>query len=157
MRPLEGSATPKLGGGDPSRSFYRYYAGFSERFVQDAIHSLALDEHAVIFDPWNGAGTTTTVAARAGYRTIGLDLNPVLVAIATARALSPDRALRWLDIVRSRTEAHDRGILGIDDDPLLTWFGDGFVRSFRTLQLNALEAVASEPSRKAAGAEFAEF
>ena len=79
-------ATPKLGG---QASWYPYYAGYSEAFVRDALKNMAgetTDLH--VLDPWNGSGTTTSVAFRAGFAKVsGFDVNPALVVISRARNL----------------------------------------------------------------------
>lgn len=54
-------------------SWYRYYAGYSRAFVTDTIDHLGLTKGSTILDPWNGSGTTTAVAAEAGYEVVGFD------------------------------------------------------------------------------------
>src|SRR4051794_27196705 len=58
---------------------YSYYAGFSPEFVSAALDRLRLAESTTLLDPWNGAGTTTRVAARRGFAVRGFDINPVMV------------------------------------------------------------------------------
>ncbi|MES2701969.1 MAG: DNA methyltransferase [Bacteroidota bacterium] len=65
-------------------SWYSYYAGYSSEFVQKILETSSLPKSAVILDPWNGSGTTTTVANRMGYATVGYDLNPVMAIAAKA-------------------------------------------------------------------------
>jgi hypothetical protein len=55
--------SPKLRGGS-TRNWYRYYAGYSERFVEDALDVTISDASDVVLDPWNGSGTTTKVALK---------------------------------------------------------------------------------------------
>jgi hypothetical protein len=131
---LRAGATPKLGLTDPARSFYRYYAGFSEKFVEELLPLLAPDRDALVFDPWNGAGTTTTVSARCGFRSVGVDRNPVLVAIATARGLPSKRALSHLRRIRKCLRLPPKETEPLPADPLAHWFGPKFVREFRGFQ-----------------------
>ncbi|WP_410712175.1 DNA methyltransferase [Bradyrhizobium sp. BEA-2-5] len=42
----------------------------------------------VVLDPWNGSGTTTSVANGAGLTAVGIDINPAMAVVAKAR-LSP--------------------------------------------------------------------
>ena len=70
-----------------SRVWYRYYAGYTEEFVASLIGHLGIRRNSWVLDPWNGAGTTTAVAHRLGYKSIGLDVNPALVLIGKARSL----------------------------------------------------------------------
>src|SRR5207244_1397194 len=75
-----------------SRGWYRYYAGYSPEFVEDALASLDLEDGATILDPWNGSGTTTAVAHERGYSALGYDANPALVLAARARLVGADVA-----------------------------------------------------------------
>lgn len=68
-------------------TWHPYYAGYSEQFVRDIIEELATP-NAIILDPWNGSGTTTVVAQQHGYRSIGIEINPVMVVHARAKTLS---------------------------------------------------------------------
>lgn len=60
---------------------------YSPRFVESAFQKLSLGEKDWILDPWNGTGTTTSVAWRFGITAVGLDVNPVMVLIAKGRLL----------------------------------------------------------------------
>ncbi|MEQ7994649.1 DNA methyltransferase [Xanthomonas sp. WHRI 10208] len=73
---------------DGRASWYPYYAGFSPQFVSYVLQSSRLLPAALIADPWNGAGTTTTVAQAEGYRTWGGDANPAMVIVARAKQVS---------------------------------------------------------------------
>lgn len=64
---------------------YPYYAGFEEGFVQSWLDVISPGEHDVVLDPWNGSGTTTTVCSRNDVSSIGIDLNPYMRAVSTAR------------------------------------------------------------------------
>lgn len=61
---------------------YPYYAGFSSDFATDAAQWLTSEGQSSILDPWNGAGTTTTLAKAIPAQTIGYDLNPVMVVVS---------------------------------------------------------------------------
>jgi DNA modification methylase len=81
---MTGIANPKNGS---DRNWYSYYAGFSEDFVRTTLAYLRPPPRSVILDPWNGSGTTTTVARDLGCVARGYDLNPVMVVVAKARLL----------------------------------------------------------------------
>src|SRR5438128_2141314 len=66
---------------------YRYYAGFSPDFVRDVIVGLSLGPTDLLVDPWNGSGTTTTIAEELGIPSWGGDVNPAMIVIAKARLL----------------------------------------------------------------------
>lgn len=68
-------------------TWYNYHASYSERFVDDVLSSLELTQGSTVLDPWNGTGTTTSIAYQNKLRTEGLDINPALVLIAKARVL----------------------------------------------------------------------
>ncbi|QND75155.1 DNA methyltransferase [Tardiphaga robiniae] len=66
---------------------FPYYAGFPESFVRAVLGSEAIKPGSLIYDPWNGSGTTTSVASEMGLPSIGIDINPVMVIVAKARLL----------------------------------------------------------------------
>jgi len=83
---------PKL---DPKSSYgkfswYHYYAGYSPKFVKDALNHLKLPNNSTIMDPWNGSGTTTQIAREMGFSVFGYDINPVMVIVARSKMLDYD-------------------------------------------------------------------
>ncbi len=78
-------SSPKQTTAERRSSLFPYYAGFSEAFVSDVLDALQANVDQVVLDPWNGSGTTTTVARRAGLSSIGIDINPALAVVAKAR------------------------------------------------------------------------
>lgn len=141
---LRAGATPKLGATDPSRRFYRYYAGFSEKFVEDLLPLLELDPNTVVLDPWNGAGTTTAVSSRCGFRSVGIDRNPVLIAIATARGLQASTADTHLQKLSEKLRRRIVFEGAEASDPFFSWFGPSFVERFRGMQRSVLGSGGSD-------------
>jgi len=123
-------------GGAQEARLFPYYAGYSASFASTLLASLDLADKSCILDPWNGSGITTHTARRFGYKTIGQDLNPVMVLVARAELLSPQEAGRLIPL------AHD--ILGkarreskhvVKDDPLSQWLvptAASFMRAIET-------------------------
>ena len=111
---------------------YRYYAGYSRSFVYDILSRWP--RHASVLDPWNGSGTTTTVAAESGLNCVGVDLNPAMVVVAKAALLSGE------DILAIRRKAVELRKLRSStvplesDDPLLQWLDKPSVARVRALQ-----------------------
>lgn len=60
---------------------YRYYAGYTSAFVEDALAWCEIPPGGHVLDPWNGAGTTTRVAQSRKIHSIGYDLNPTMVIV----------------------------------------------------------------------------
>ena len=111
---------PKVGAScDPVDSWYRYYAGYSAAFVEQALKGSAATAKLVL-DPWNGTGTTTVVAASKNVPAIGFDVNPALVVVSRARLLG---AGVWASIgpLGEDVVAHATRIEQLDD-PLRFWF-----------------------------------
>ena len=116
--------------------WYPYYAGFSAEFALTIIDTIGLGREKTILDPWNGSGTTTLSALRAGQKAIGFDLNPVMVVAAKAQTVSPlskeslrPLAAEILDIaVRTQPPKMERA------DPLLTWLNPESAGSFRRIE-----------------------
>lgn len=113
--------------------FFPYYAGYSEAFARKVLASANLPSGAVVFDPWNGSGTTTFTAAQLGFLGIGLDLNPVMVAVARARLLASSEA----DSLKPLCQTIVRGARSTAkavDDPLSSWFDIPTASAIRALE-----------------------
>lgn len=111
---------PKVGStSDPVNSWYRYYAGYSASFVEDALARFKTDGCRAL-DPWNGTGTTTVIAANERVNAIGFDINPALVVIARARLLG---AGVWASIqpLGSDVVAHTAPVYW-PEEPFDFWF-----------------------------------
>ena len=111
---------------------YRYYAGYSRSFVQDILNHWP--SHSLVLDPWNGSGSTTSVATELGLDCVGVDLNPAMVVVAKAALLSEQdisvirRQAGELRELRSSATSLD------SDDPLLEWLDRPSVARVRALQ-----------------------
>lgn len=124
--------SPKLSSG-PER-YYKYYAGYSDGFVDDMLSLLNLQSEASILDPWNGAGTTTTVAARRGLSARGYDINPAAVLIGRSRLLSEDVRGSLLPLCAEICKEAIASPALRRTDPLGTWFGAGTVGELRSIE-----------------------
>ncbi|KPW97937.1 MULTISPECIES: hypothetical protein [Pseudomonas] len=117
--------------------WYNYYAGYSHSFAKNIIDSSGLTESSIILDPWNGAGTTTLMSSIGGYRSVGIDLNPVMKVIATAKQATRndvefvEAKLRKLSGIRSRVTQ--------ENDPLRYWFKESGVLAVRRIENWILE------------------
>lgn len=96
---------------------------------------MELSADACVLDPWNGAGTTTSVVDSTGRSAIGFDINPVLVIVAKAK-LEPTGAEESLNaIVEGIIErARDTAKTTAPGDPLQQWFKTGTAAYFRALE-----------------------
>jgi SAM-dependent methyltransferase len=94
---------------------------FSEEFAKNVITESGIGPDAMVLDPWLGAGTSTAVAAFAGCRSAGLDVNPVMVAVSRGRTLDQASAKKCVRAVRAKV-AHMAKRLATPEDPLLEWF-----------------------------------
>lgn len=102
--------------------FFPYYAGYPQQFARALLDSAGLPKGAVVFDPWNGSGTTTFSASQLGLPSFGFDLNPVMIIVARARLLPPSEADSIQPLIREIVKGV-RSNQHIDaDDPLLWWF-----------------------------------
>ena len=138
----------------PAGSGYRYYAGYSRSFVYDVLSRWP--GHTLVLDPWNGSGTTTTVAAELGLGCVGVDLNPAVVVIARAALLSEGDVLaiqRQADGLRGLREGVARLAPG---DPLLEWLDRPSVARVRALQVAPCRAGGSFTLSDVAGLGAAE-
>ena len=116
-------------------AFFPYYAGYPESFALALLTSAKLSRDAVVFDPWNGSGTTTYTASLAGLTSWGFDINPVMVIVARSRLLPPSEADSIeplaIEIVKS-TEGDQTAIDRAD--PLTSWFIDESAADIRRME-----------------------
>lgn len=114
--------------------FSPYYAGYPEHFAHALLTSADLNKHAIVFDPWNGSGTTTYVATKLGHTGVGFDLNPVMVIVAKARMLPGSEADSLeplaLEILRQAANADAAPAT----DPLHEWFDQLTASSLRAIE-----------------------
>lgn len=117
--------------------FFPYYAGFPQVFARELLVTVALPPDAIVLDPWNGSGTTTYAASALGLRSIGVDLNPVMIIVARARLLASSESdhLRPLAAsILSHMRAHTSMLA--TTDALLTWFQPKTAALIRTIEQN---------------------
>ncbi|CAM4005869.1 DNA methylase family protein (plasmid) [Roseomonas mucosa] len=114
--------------------FFPYYAGYPEAFASDIISSARLAPRAVVLDPWNGSGTTIYAARNHGHLGIGLDLNPVMIAVARARLLPPSEADSLEPLGQKLIDHCDVPVTLPADDPLLSWFDHETARHVRAIE-----------------------
>lgn len=84
--------------------WYPYYAGFSYEFVAAILPELIDKSRAVVLDPWNGSGTTTAAALHLGHTSLGFDLNPAVVPIASAKLATADELKSLTGLLESCLE-----------------------------------------------------
>ena len=92
----------KLSAASRKENPYPYYAGFSEDFVANTLQAVNARPGDIVLDPWNGAGTTTTVASHLGIDAIGIDLNPVMFLAAKIRAFDRQKLRAYCNAVLSQ-------------------------------------------------------
>jgi hypothetical protein len=126
--------------------WFDYYAGYANDFVESVLVALKGDVTTVL-DPWNGAGTTTAMAARHNLGAVGLDVNPAAVVIAKARLLRSDvlESLEPLvdDILRHAARRRDRSLEG---DLLLRWLTPATAARFRRIERSVAQLLVPSSS-----------
>jgi hypothetical protein len=129
--------SPKRNGLPPPgwEGFFPYYAGYPEGFARGILESIALPPNALVFDPWNGSGTTTYAASQLGLASHGFDLNPVMVTVARARLLpasEADSIHPLANEVCKYDPSESRAAPA--EEPLCTWFDNVTAAHLRTLE-----------------------
>lgn len=128
-------------------AWFNYYAGFSTRFVTDAIRAMELPEDAVILDPWNGSGTTTSTAQDLGFRSMGIDINPVMIIVARAKLLSKgvsESLVPLADKILAQACLQMQSVSAAD--PLTTWFVPTSAGTIRAIADAVTSILTKEPS-----------
>lgn len=139
--------SPKLHGRDSRTHFYHYYAGYSKEFVEDVLSGLNEADKALVLDPWNGSGTTTTTAAAMGIESLGFDINPVAVALGRARLVRSDIA-KSVEPIASEVCRISEGLeveAGTTNDLLSTWFGQSTTATLRQMERAVNRLLVEEP------------
>ena len=115
--------------------FFPYYAGYPDAFARSVLSTAKLDPKSIIFDPWNGSGTTTYAASQMGFAAIGLDLNPVMVIVARSRMLSASEADSLVPLsAEILRRSNNQAIQCNSDDPLLWWFRTDTANCIRSIE-----------------------
>jgi DNA modification methylase len=105
---------------------FPYYAGFSYDWARSCIETCQIPQDAVVLDPWNGSGTTTLAAQRAGFRSIGIDLNPIANVVARLRSCT---SLGNFEIIPSDAISFASPQ---SEDALAAWFKEPSVARLRS-------------------------
>lgn len=116
--------------------WYSYYAGYSDRFVNECIETKMNDPNLSSFrilDPWNGTGTTTLCSAIKGVDSIGIDINPVMFVIAKAKLFNVHSISHQEWMSRANNDKDGKAHITYSD-PLCQWFTKKTVRNLRTLE-----------------------
>lgn len=69
----------------PKHGWYDYKQGYSEELVQRVIKMSNPNFESYILDPFCGVGTTNLTVQSMGYRSIGVDVNPMAVLATTVK------------------------------------------------------------------------
>jgi DNA modification methylase len=117
-------------------AWYPYYAGYSNIFAEHVIEGLGLKNGQILLDPWNGSGTTTYVGDCFGLNSIGVDINPVAVLVASAKLVRMADAIHSKGLVEQIIKiAQDRCKAKLyAPDPLDPWLNKTAIVFFRALQ-----------------------
>lgn len=113
--------------------FFPYYAGFPSSFVERLIDSVSPPSGAVVFDPWNGSGTTTAAASICQLQAWGTDINPVMILVAKARLLPRSEKDSLVSLCREILR-QARRLKPILNDPLNNWFDLDTVAEIRAIE-----------------------
>jgi hypothetical protein len=141
--PLQSPKQRPLG---PAETWYRYYAGYADGFVQEIVKALPRDV-GLLLDPWNGSGTTTHFAASHGHAAFGYDVNPAAVVVGKSRLLNADVSDSLLPLTMELLGSVENASVA-DDDLLLRWLTPKAVHSVRRLTKAINRAlVTAEPDR----------
>lgn len=126
--------SPKQPGSEEQRDWYPYYAGFTRAFAEDVFDRYLLEAQSVV-DPWNGSGTTTSVATVRGLRSFGVDVNPALTIIARAR-LTPTSLANRIDRIGAKIVRMAPGITPETRtiEPLAVWLRMQSLTDLRRIQ-----------------------
>lgn len=128
--------------------FFPYYAGYSETFAANIVETARLPKGSLVYDPWNGSGTTTYVACKLGLNAIGVDINPVMVIAGRARLLAPSEADSLVPLCTKILRHAVSFDANIDNsDPLLNWFTVDSTKIIRSILESITNHLVSQETR----------
>lgn len=96
----------------PVHRWFRYSAGFSAEWVEQALVDWQIEPHHTVLDPFAGSGTVPIVCEQVGIGSIGVEAHPVVARICRAK-------LRWSTDVEQFTalaEAVQRSARGRQEE-----------------------------------------
>jgi DNA modification methylase len=74
----------------PRHRWYYYKEGFSPDLVKKAIELSKIEKDSIIFDPFNGSGTTTLTSSLNNYRSVGIEVNPFTSFLSIVKVKNVD-------------------------------------------------------------------
>src|SRR5258705_13394720 len=90
-----------------THNFFRYYGKFPSVLGRRLIEEFALPNHLIV-DNYAGSGTSLVEAKRAGFNSVGIDINPlgVLACKVKTRSYSYDELLKRWQGLKTSLEEH---------------------------------------------------
>jgi DNA modification methylase len=78
---------PNSSTSDSLHNGHPYPAKFIPEIPRHLLEILEVPENSIVFDPFCGSGTTLIEAQRAGYKSCGVDLNPIACLISRVKTI----------------------------------------------------------------------
>ena len=123
---------------------FPYYAGYSASFATNLLQSMKLGKGALVLDPWNGSGTTTSAAVQLGCSVVGQDLNPVMVLVAKAALLPRSEVSSLVPLAKSILSSIQPEVeSGLHEEPLEKWLSRRSAKFFRAIETNINQVLVS--------------
>ena len=97
----------------PRHRWYFYKEGFSQNLVEQAIDISEIGKDEIILDPFNGSGTTTLSSASRGIKSIGIEVNPFISYLSSAKLKNANQTefKKYKDFLLSSVEKGARSNL----------------------------------------------
>lgn len=130
-------------------AWFPYYAGYSEGFVREALAGLGVQPGWAVLDPWNGAGTTTSVADALGCDAVGCDINPVAALVAAARLERSANTSHASGLAHQLLEVATQNEAEVGkSDPLLNWLSPRVTKRYRSVEGAVLDMIGTKSGRR---------
>lgn len=96
--------------------WYPYIEGFSQGFVDEILDKFP--EDTLVYDPFNGSGTTTLVCSYRGVKSIGTEVNPLMRFVANTKVNTVKSILEnnKIDLIEKFISTIDTNIENIEID-----------------------------------------
>lgn len=132
----------------PIENIHPYPAKFISDIPHALIQSLGCRKGTSVLDPFAGSGTTLMEAQRRGYRSIGIDVNPIACLLSRVKTSpSPRNFLDRAREVCSAAQRHDCAVVQLIPN-VDHWFKQGIQEAIGSL-VNEIDAISSGTTQDA--------
>ncbi|MFD2246658.1 DNA methyltransferase [Pontibacter ruber] len=129
---------------DKIHSIHPYPAKFISDIPRAVLQTLPIPKDTIVLDPFCGSGVTLVEAQRAGFESVGVDLNPIACLLSRVKVNKLDKGfLQSAKEVISRCLAHE-GVVAVPLIPNLNHWFRGDVQEAITIIIKEIDRLENQ-------------